>query len=349
MAILGGIGHVLLVLLKILLILLVVILLVVLFILILPIRYEAAAKGDSRKGLMSVWAEARVKVIGGLILFCVKLKEGEMRFSLKILRFSLKRGKKRFFGEEEAGTPDVAEPADTAQMPPKPPPEDHGMAQPPVTEGKPPEEAGPAKAEQEKPPQETGPAKTEQEKPPQETGSSKAETKKIPSIPEMILDLTDSLGEKMDRILPDSGPSGAHNAPGTKQTSAGDQLVLAADKAVFTWDQIHVPENARTIRRVKTEIFRLLRAYLPRQIRMEGEFGTGDPAVTGQILGGLYAFYPVYCESGDVKVGGNFEEQMIRGKVWLMGHIRPVVAVGSVIRLLFDKNIRKLVKKVLFK
>lgn len=394
MTILGVIGHILLILLKILLILLAVILLLVLIVLILPIRYEAAARGDSRKGLPGVYAQARVGVLLGLISLRVMLKEGSLVYTAKILRFSLKKGRTRLYGDEtgeeetetvsasetreetvnESGSPaeekettseESGTPAESGTSGESGTPAERGTS---AESGKTAEscpgadgeggEAGTsvedAKSEDDDAgepvdPADAGTGDAEERNPERESSDASSGAEEKPPwrprpIMERILDLTDAVGGLLDGKGVSSRAGGAVD----RVQGIGDKILAAGDKAAWVMDQAQEPSVVRTVQRVKRALFRILRAYLPREIRMDGEFGTGDPASTGQALGWIYTFYPMYCEKGDIRVAGNFEETMIRGKLYLKGHIRLIVAVGSALLLLPDRNIRKLIKKLIF-
>ena len=381
MAILGVIGHVLLFLLKILLIILAVVLALILIVLLIPINYETAAKGDSRQGLMSLCAHAKVSLLLGLVRVNVKLKKGHLRFCVKVLAFTLKKGGKHLFGEiEEEPAPEAAAPEAAAaerEMPAEAvpaPAETAGTAEEipgsaeeaePAAEAEPAVDAEPAapaapepsyvpEGEDFPPPdplQKPAPEKkTLREKLSRKKKGTKEEKKedapkekkRIRSIPEMILDLTDAIGD----ILAGKDPSGTRGVTGTAE-SLSDKAAGAMDKLSWVIEQLEEPSHVRTFGRVKGEIFRLLRHYLPREIRAEGPVGTGDPASTGQLLGAIYTFYPLYCEKGDIRVAGDFEEAMAAGRLYLKGHIRLIIVLFSGIRLLLDKNIRKLIKMVL--
>lgn len=387
MAILGVIGHVLLVLLKILLIILAVVFALILIVLLIPINYEAAAKGDSRQGLMSLCAHAKVSLLLGLVRVNVKLKKGHLRFCVKVLAFALKKGGKNLFGEiEEENAPDAAAPEAAAVeriVPTEAAPvpsetagtaeenvgsaeeAEHAVKAEPAAEAEPAADTEPAatapaepsyvpEGEDFPPPeplQEPAPEKetlreklsrkkkrTKEEK----KEAAPKEKKRIRSIPEIILDLTDAIGD----ILAGKDPSGTRGVTGTAE-SLSDKAAGAMDKLSWGIEQLEEPSHVRTFGRVKGEIFRLLRHYLPREIRAEGTFGTGDPASTGQLLGAIYTFCPLYCEKGDIRVAGDFEEAMAAGRLYLKGHIRLIIVLFSGIRLLLDKNIRKLIKMVL--
>lgn len=89
---------------------------------------------------------------------------------------------------------------------------------------------------------------------------------------------------------------------------------------------------------VLRELRVLLKALLPRKIRGEVHFGMEDPALTGEILGGIGIFYPVFMDN--VKVFPDFEESVLEGELFAKGRLRLVTVTGIALRLLMDKNVR---------
>ena len=88
----------------------------------------------------------------------------------------------------------------------------------------------------------------------------------------------------------------------------------------------------------------LLRQALPRKIRGELHFGTDDPALTGQILGGISIFYPLFMDN--VKVIPDFENTVLEGELSLKGRIRAVTVLRIAWRLYRDRNVRRLYRRL---
>ena len=87
-----------------------------------------------------------------------------------------------------------------------------------------------------------------------------------------------------------------------------------------------------------SQLKRLLRRLLPRKVRGEVRFGTGDPALTGQILGGISIFYPLFMDN--VKVTPDFQETVLEGELYAKGRIRLFTVARIAWKLYRDKNIR---------
>ncbi len=88
----------------------------------------------------------------------------------------------------------------------------------------------------------------------------------------------------------------------------------------------------------------LLRQALPRKIRGELHFGTDDPALTGQILGGISIFYPLFMDN--VKVTPDFENSVLEGELFLKGRLRAVTVLRIAWRLYRDRNVRRLYRRL---
>ena len=77
---------------------------------------------------------------------------------------------------------------------------------------------------------------------------------------------------------------------------------------------------------------------LPNKVRGDLRFGTDDPALTGEILGGISIFYPLFMDN--VKVVPDFQETVLEGELYLKGRIRLLTVAQIAWRLYRDKNVR---------
>lgn len=88
----------------------------------------------------------------------------------------------------------------------------------------------------------------------------------------------------------------------------------------------------------------LARQALPRKIRGELHFGTDDPALTGQILGAIGIFYPLFMDN--VKVNPDFEQMVLEGELFFRGRLRLVTLARIAWRLFRDKNVSYVYRKL---
>lgn len=91
---------------------------------------------------------------------------------------------------------------------------------------------------------------------------------------------------------------------------------------------------------IKRELMQCIRIICPK--KMEGfiEFGTGEPASTGQILGLVSVFYFAYFQN--IKLYPNFEEKTLLADLFLKGHFTNVKLLGCMLRLFRNRRVTRL-------
>lgn len=92
------------------------------------------------------------------------------------------------------------------------------------------------------------------------------------------------------------------------------------------------------------EIRYLLRHYLPKMQKGHLLFGLDDPAMTGQVLGGLYVLQGL--TGGQMQIEADFEQFRLEGDVILKGHIRLCHLIKTAFSLFLDKDIQVTVKRI---
>lgn len=112
------------------------------------------------------------------------------------------------------------------------------------------------------------------------------------------------------------------------------------------WDKIKEflkeDDNKKALSKSFVTIKRILKHVRPTRLKLEVEFGTGDPCTTGQALGVLAVFYSLYGKSA--RIIPNFEEEILKGNIDCAGRIRLFTLLIIGIQLVFDKNFRNLLK-----
>ena len=106
-------------------------------------------------------------------------------------------------------------------------------------------------------------------------------------------------------------------------------------------------EDERTkaaVRLVWSQTGVLARHALPRRLKGEVHFGTEDPALTGQILGVLGIFYPLFMDN--VKVNPDFGQAVLEGELSVKGRLRAAVFVRTAWKLYRDKNVRYVYRRL---
>ncbi|MBR3165361.1 MAG: DUF2953 domain-containing protein [Lachnospiraceae bacterium] len=348
----GIVITVLLTILKIILILLLVILALVILVLVLPIRYETAAGADSRKGLESLHAKVRVCALLKIVKVKACFNEGTLSWAVKIFGKVLMSGKEEIFDlkkdqAEAADTPASTEAGTEALQEST----DAGTENVPVQAAAAPESTAEVQPAEE--------AAAEEEPAVQEEAAAEQEPEKEElSAPEadIVFDDTDQEAGPVQpsakemakrRKKEEKAKEAAAAEPGQtvweKIDTIRDRMYEILDKIYQVTDIMLDPATHRTARRIKQAVFKILGHVLPRKCRVKLTFGTGDPALTGQILGSIYALYPWYADRGEFYIYGDFVEALAYGKLYLEGRIHPVVPAFHAVFLLRDKNIRKLI------
>ena len=105
-------------------------------------------------------------------------------------------------------------------------------------------------------------------------------------------------------------------------------------------DKVHV--NA--FKKVKKELFILLRKLKPKKLNIKVRYGFEDPYTTGQMLAGLSMLYPFLGET--VEIIPDFENQVLKGTVYFKGRIRLSHFAGLAWRLFWCKDVRTAYKDI---
>ncbi|MGN0334183.1 MAG: DUF2953 domain-containing protein [Lachnospiraceae bacterium] len=113
---------------------------------------------------------------------------------------------------------------------------------------------------------------------------------------------------------------------------------------IFYKNLIEQPKVKEAYRLAKREILRLLRRIRPKDLKGSLVFGTGDPAVTGEVLGVIAVFYGLYPE--ELRIIPDFEEQRLEGHLQARGKLRLIHVLISAVILLKDRNIRYVIHKI---
>lgn len=102
-------------------------------------------------------------------------------------------------------------------------------------------------------------------------------------------------------------------------------------------------DNKATLRLLKRQALALLKHILPGRVKGRLKFGFDDPYTTGQVLTWVSPFYGLYAKN--LQLIPVFGEKVLEGELELKGRIRIGTVIAIALRMLFDKNFRKLLKK----
>lgn len=101
-------------------------------------------------------------------------------------------------------------------------------------------------------------------------------------------------------------------------------------------------ETKELLHLVFRQLHGVLKHLLPRKMDVRLCVGTGDPASTGQILALHGILYPVF--GGNVCIVPDFEEKRFEGTFYMKGRITAFVLLLCVLRVVINKNFRKLIR-----
>ena len=115
----------------------------------------------------------------------------------------------------------------------------------------------------------------------------------------------------------------------------------------FIKEQLTDEHNKSVVRKICSEFVYLLKHFKFRKIETDLVFATGDPATTGQVLGILCMIPTLYRY--DFKIVPDFEaeEPYAKGTFLVAGKVRLIHILLTALRLIFDKEVRLVVKRIL--
>lgn len=100
------------------------------------------------------------------------------------------------------------------------------------------------------------------------------------------------------------------------------------------------------LNKIKTELINLLKAIMPYRLYLKAEFSAGSPDKTGMVLG-ILAMFPIgYRNKWKIRPDFEREEIYIDSEFDIKGHIFLYKILVIAIRVLVDKNCRKLYNEI---
>ena len=333
MRVLGIIGFFLWTLLKILLLILLAVLILLLIVLCCSIRYEATGRAEGENFGDGLEAHVKVTALLGLAALRGILRGGDFLYSFRIAGKTIRKGRRQKAaagGQEETG-PESSETNSEGEEISGP---EESSERERTSEGEELSEreeiAGREVSSEVKgfSGREESPEGTEFSEP-----ESFSEREKKPKKQKLF-------GKRKKRK---HGEAPEAAKPPEKEKSLSEKISSGREKAERVWEKLQEPSFRKTLRRVKRAAGKILRHILPQVLRGKAVAGTGDPALTGQLIGLFYACWPLYGENWDLELSGDFEKKRLQGKVYMKGRIRPLTIIGIVLSLLPDKNILRMI------
>ncbi len=105
--------------------------------------------------------------------------------------------------------------------------------------------------------------------------------------------------------------------------------------------------NQEAFNHLKEEIFCLLKIVIPKKLKLNALFSTGSPDTTGQVLG-ILAMFPIgYQNRWNITPDFSAEEFLLEADTDIKGHIFLFRVLGIGLRIVMDKNCRRLYKQLM--
>ncbi len=116
------------------------------------------------------------------------------------------------------------------------------------------------------------------------------------------------------------------------------------DKINYWKNFLQEKSTKEAIALLKRQLIKLLKHIMPKKLKGNVIYGFEDPCKTGQVLAGISAFYPIYYKH--VNICPDFTQNILLGNVELKGRIYVCFLVKTALRVLFDKNIQRILKMI---
>lgn len=104
--------------------------------------------------------------------------------------------------------------------------------------------------------------------------------------------------------------------------------------------------NIRVVKLVWKELVGLLKRYRPRRVKADVNYSMGDPARTGQVLGGLAMLPFLYTQKVSVVPDFESEEFYVKGSWDIKGHIQVFPLIRAGLRIYKNQDVKKLIKQL---
>lgn len=99
-------------------------------------------------------------------------------------------------------------------------------------------------------------------------------------------------------------------------------------------------ESGRAITKGKKQLLKFLNHVKPKKVKGNVLFGFGDPGTTGEVLGFISMFYPLF--GNHITVTPDFERTIFQGDFYIKGRMRAFNLLRFGWSVFFDKDIKNL-------
>ncbi len=126
-----------------------------------------------------------------------------------------------------------------------------------------------------------------------------------------------------------------------------DSIISKLNRAIKKFQKLYSDKkNKAAIGHLKNELFLILKRTCPKKLALTAEFSTGEPDTTGILLG-LIAMFPIgYTNRWQITPDFESDNAFAKGNFKIQGRIFTVSIIAALLRILFDKNCRRLYNKI---
>ena len=121
-----------------------------------------------------------------------------------------------------------------------------------------------------------------------------------------------------------------------------EKVLFIKNKASQIKKLIQDEKNKKAFRHLKKEFVHLIKIILPVKSQLNGIFSTGSPDTTGQLFGFICCFPLIYQDHWTLSPDFESEHSYFKGEFQGIGRIYIFQIVGILLRVIFDKNCRRL-------
>lgn len=181
--------------------------------------------------------------------------------------------------------------------------------------------------------------------------SDSIEAENIKSISETDIKNTDNIAvaeekinanaTKAEKSVSEDEDTNATNAYSNNKEKEKIKRLTGKIKKILKDDSCKAALN-----KIKTELINLLKAIMPYKLYLKAEFSAGSPDKTGMVLGILTMFPIGYRNKWKIRPDFEREEIYINSEFDIKGHIFLYKILVIAIRVLVDKNCRKLYNEI---
>ncbi len=104
--------------------------------------------------------------------------------------------------------------------------------------------------------------------------------------------------------------------------------------------------NKAAFLHLKKELFIILKRICPRRLKLTMVYSTGSPDTTGILLGILACFPVGYTNRWQITPDFESENPYAKGRFDIKGHVIVISILAATLRILFDKNCRRLYNRI---